>query len=553
MNISTLRIRVLILLVALTALLVACGGDDEPEVVEPTAVPPTAEPVAEEPTAEPVAEEPTAEPVAEEPTAEPAASGSVSTLEGVKSAVIQIEAQGTFVDPEFGTQYNAAGRGSGFIIDPSGIAVTNNHVVTGAALIKVWVGGEDEPRNAKILGVSECSDLAIIDIDGDGFPYLEWYEDEISVGQDVYAAGFPLGDPEYTLTRGIVSKAATGGESDWSSVDNVIMHDATINPGNSGGALVTPDGKVLAVNYAGNSSTNQYFSITYKEALPVIEKLRAGEDYTSIGINGRAVLNQDNGLSGIWVSSVKSGSPAAQAGVVGGDIVTSIEGLILATDGTMADYCDILRSHNYDDVLKIEVLRYATEEVLDGQLNGDKLEQKFSFAEELEEDVADTGGDTTATNSEYVSVTDDSGALRMSVPSSWGQTDGSAWVSDSGDVLGVSLRAAPNLNDFLSSWSTPGVIFNASSDLGTSTTDILDLIDYSDSCTYDSRNEYSDELYTGQYDVWEECGDTGTIGLVLVVTPADDSFIALVMVQIVSDADLDALDTILSSFQVVVE
>ncbi len=551
MNISTLRIRVLILLMALTALLVACGGNDEPEAVEPTAVPPTAEPVAEEPTAEPA--KPTAEPVAAEPTAEPAASGSAATLEEVKSAVIQIEAQGTFVDPEFGTQYNAAGRGSGFIIDPSGIAVTNNHVVTGAALIKVWVGGEDEPRNAKILGVSECSDLAIIDIDGGDFTYLEWYKDEISVGQDVYAAGFPLGDPEYTLTRGIVSKAATGGESDWSSVDNVIMHDATINPGNSGGALVTPDGKVLAINYAGNSDTNQYFSITYKEALPVIEKLLAGEDYTSIGVNGRAVLNQENGLSGIWVSSVKSGSPAAQAGVVGGDIVTSIEGLILATDGTMADYCDILRSHNYDDVLKIEVLRYATEEVLEGQLNGDKLEQKFSFAEELEEDVADTNGNTTATNNEYVSVTDDSGALQMSVPSSWGQIDGSAWVSDSGDVLGVSLRAAPNLDDFLSSWSTPGVIFNASSDLGTNTADILDLIEYSDSCTYDSRNEYSDELYTGQYDVWKECGDTGTTGLVLVVTPADDSFIALVMVQIVSDADLDALDTILSSFQVIVE
>jgi len=541
MNSRTFRIRVMILLVILTAVLAACGNDETP----------TVEPVVEEPTAVPaVVEEPTTE-------AAPVVSGGVGTLEGVKTAVVQIEAQGTFVDPEFGTQYNAAGRGSGFIIDESGIAVTNNHVVTGAALIKVWVGGEAEPRNAKVLGVSECSDLAVIDIDGDGFAYLDWYDGEISVGQDVYAAGFPLGDPEYTLTRGIVSKAATGGESDWASVDNVIMHDATINPGNSGGALVTPDGKVLAVNYAGNASTNQYFSITREEALPVIEALRAGEDYTSIGVNGRAVLNPETGLSGIWVSSVKSGSPAAQTGVTGGDIVTQIEGLILATDGTMADYCDILRSHNPDDVLKIEVLRYATEEVLAGQLNGNALEQSFSFAQELQEEVADTNTntDTTAapaTNGQYVTVTDDSGLLQMNIPDSWAQVDGSPWVSD-GETIGVSLTAAPNLDSFLSSWSTPGVTFNASADLGMNATEVLELIDYTESCTYSGRQDYSDELYTGQYDVWENCGGEGTMGIVLAAAPADNSFMTLVMVQVVSDADLDALDNILASFQVITE
>ena len=101
-------------------------------------------------------------------TEEPAMStGGVDDLQDVKAATIQIESQGTFVDPEFGLVQNGAGRGSGFIIDPSGLAVTNNHVVTGAALLKVWVGGEDAPRNAKVLGVSECSDLAVIDIEGD--------------------------------------------------------------------------------------------------------------------------------------------------------------------------------------------------------------------------------------------------------------------------------------------------------------------------------------------------------------------------------------------------
>ncbi|MEZ4676896.1 MAG: trypsin-like peptidase domain-containing protein [Caldilineaceae bacterium] len=188
--------------------------------------------------------------------AESTGSGAVDTLADVRGAVVQIEAVGTFVDPAEGMQLNAAGRGSGFIIDPSGIAVTNNHVVTGGGLYKVYVDGEDEPRNAKVLGVSECADLAVIDIQGDGFPYLDWYQERIRVGLDVYAVGFPLGDPEFTMTRGIVAKERADGETNWASVDRVIQHDATINPGNSGGPLVNADGQVVAVNYAGNSETN---------------------------------------------------------------------------------------------------------------------------------------------------------------------------------------------------------------------------------------------------------------------------------------------------------
>ena len=152
----------------------------------------------------------------------------VKDIEGAKAATIQVEAQGSFVDPEFGQLLNTAGRGSGFIIDPSGIAVTNNHVVTGAALIKVWVGGSTQPLNARILGVSECWDLAVIDIEGDNFPYFEWYEGSTDPGVEVYSAGFPLGDPEYTLTKGIISKANASGETSWASVDAVIEHDARI-------------------------------------------------------------------------------------------------------------------------------------------------------------------------------------------------------------------------------------------------------------------------------------------------------------------------------------
>jgi serine protease Do len=96
-----------------------------------------------------------------------------------QQAVIQIEAQGTFASPAGGQVYNVAGRGSGFIIDETGIAVTNNHVVTGAAVLKVYVQGNERPVNARVLGVSECSDLAVIDLDGENYRYLTWFDGDL--------------------------------------------------------------------------------------------------------------------------------------------------------------------------------------------------------------------------------------------------------------------------------------------------------------------------------------------------------------------------------------
>jgi serine protease Do len=343
-------------------------------------------------------DEPTDEPAAQvdepsEPVGSPkedvsSPSGAVSNYQDARGAVIQIEAQGTFVDPEWG-EYSGAGRGSGFIIDQSGIAVTNNHVVTGAAKVLVWIGGDtSKSYNARVLGVSECSDLAVIDIEGDGFPYLDWYEGSIQVGLDVYTAGFPLGDPEYTLTKGIVSKEKAGGETTWASVESVLMHDATINPGNSGGPLIDSNGKVVAVNYAAYKEADQYFAISKDVAIPIVDQLRGEQDIDTIGINGNAVVSTDGTLSGIWVSSVASGSPAENSGITGGDILTSLEGLELATDGTMSDYCDIIRSHSPQDTMGVEVLRFSTSESLEGQLNGRALTVVNTF---------ETSGDDTTT------------------------------------------------------------------------------------------------------------------------------------------------------------
>jgi len=217
----------------------------------------------------------------------------VSSLDTVESAVIRIVAEGSFVDPEQGELPNVAGSGSGFVISEDGVAVTNNHVVTGAALLDVYIAGEEEPRNARVLGVSECSDLAVIDIEGEGFDTLGWASEMPGVGEEVYAAGYPLGESAFTLTKGIVSRASAPGESSWASVDSVLLHDATINPGNSGGPLGDARGRVVGVNYAGDTAAGQCFAISTDEALPLIDDLRAGRDQTTIGVNGEAFVLED--------------------------------------------------------------------------------------------------------------------------------------------------------------------------------------------------------------------------------------------------------------------
>jgi serine protease Do len=527
---------------------VACSaGGSAPQEPSPQAQPAETDQVQPAKTQRPTE---VTSPPPEEPT-----SGAVSNLQDVKKAVIQIEAQGTYVNPDFTVSYNAAGLGSGFIIDPSGIAVTNNHVVTGASLLKVWVGGNQaKTYNAKVLGVSECSDLAVIDLEGDGFSYLDWHDGPINVGLEVYAAGFPLGEPEFTLTKGIVSKEQAGGETSWASVDYVIEHDATINPGNSGGPLVDENGGVVGINYRGRT-TDQYFAIGRDLAMSMVDKLRAGQDVNTFGVNGEAFTNED--FSGIWVYSVKSGSLADRAGLKGGDIITTLEDLLLATDGTMADYCDILRSHNPEDALNIEILRYASGEVLQGQINGRALEPVYSFGQNVEGEVGTQEGSSDTTGySDFISVTDDYGAIQINVPAEWADVDGSYWTDDS-ETIGAAISAAADLDSFYDTWNESGVFFGASDDLA-KLGGYVQLLDirrgaYNQDCKLDGRYDYDDGYFRGKYDLFTNCAGQGTAFLVLSAVPVSDpqAMLILVEMQITQEADFDALDEILKSFDVV--
>lgn len=483
------------------------------------------------------------------------AAGGVSQQEvtqRLRAATVKILSKGTFADPEHGRMANTPGLGSGFVIDPEGIVVTNNHVVTGAALVEVFVDGRERPVNARVLGVSECWDLAVIDLDGSDYPALEVSDAAPREGADVYAAGFPGSDvtsfeeADYTLTRGIVSSAEADGDTSWASVDAVLEHDARIRGGNSGGPLVGVDGAVVGVNYAGSDQSDQNYAISAQEAMPVIDRLRTGEDVEAIGVNGEARRTEE-GASGVWVASVESGSPASAAGVQPGDVITTLQNVVLASDGTMADYCDILRTHGSDAVLAVEVVRPGTAEVLAGELNGRALAPVTSFAREVE----DTGPaspvveDSPDDYEEYVTVTDDTGVLSVEVPAQWSDVDGR-----SNPGFGPSIWAAPDLRRFADGWGVPGVMLEVSPEL--STADVaatLDDMDFSSVCTSLGREPYEDSLYLGEYETWRDCGDRRAALVTVAAGPPGGSFLIRIQAQMVTDGDLEALDRVMDTFQ----
>lgn len=485
--------------------------------------------------------------------------GTVAGIDDIESAVVQIEATGSFVEPEgslsVSQTYEGASRGTGFIIDPSGIVVTNNHVVTGNATLKVAVSGKDKPVSAKVLGVSECSDLAVIDLEGDGYPYLEWSSAPPKVGLEVRAAGFPLGDPEFTLTSGIISKAEAAGDTNWASVESVIEHDANIQPGNSGGPLVDAEtGQVVAVNYAGGdvggTGTSQFFAISSDLAQPLVEKLKEG-DVDSLGINGRAVYDEEMGLAGIWVAGVDTNSPAGELGLQGGDIIEKIEGLSMGTDGTLADYCDVLQSRNATDKLAVQVLRFNEEIRLTGEFNGDELEPSESLAAAVEEQTGTLSGGSSYSG--YTRVSDDSGAISVEVPNEWADVDGAPFTLDDGSQW-ANVLASSSIAGYNQQWDVPGVsVTAASSDSVGGDLDTI-LTTYAEgalgACTDSGREPYDDGLYTGYVQYLSACGGTQASAVYIAASPADGSFVVLVQVQLVSDADLAALDQIIATFMV---
>ncbi len=217
------------------------------------------------------------------------------------------------------------GAGSGFVIDPSGVIVTNNHVVGQADNITVsFSDGTELP--AKVLGSDELTDIAVIQVKTDRkLAFVTWgRSQDVQIGDWVLAAGNPFGLGS-SVTAGIVS--ARGRDIGAGPFDDFLQLDAPINPGNSGGPSFNMRGEVVALNTAfvspGGGSVGIGFSIPSELVAPIVEQLRA-KGHIDRGWLGVTMENAAGG--GVTIVSVDKGGPGQRAGLRPGDVVRTVNG-----------------------------------------------------------------------------------------------------------------------------------------------------------------------------------------------------------------------------------
>ncbi len=224
------------------------------------------------------------------------------------------------------------GAGSGFVIDPSGIIVTNTHVVGRASKIGVTLSDGRE-LTATVIGNDDLTDIAVIRVDSPSpLPFVAWGDSRsVEVGDWILAAGNPFGVGT-SVTAGIVS--ARGRDIGAGPLDDFLQIDAPINPGNSGGPTFNMAGQVIAVNTAIVSPTGGSvgigFAVPSEMAAKVVDELRRNGRVARgwLGVSVEDVTSERPGgkVAGVAISGVERSGPAMEAGVRPGDVVLEVDG-----------------------------------------------------------------------------------------------------------------------------------------------------------------------------------------------------------------------------------
>ena len=264
---------------------------------------------------------------------------------------------------------DGGGSGSGFVIDPNGYLLTNNHVVADAMTIKVILNDGRE-YVAKVLGRDESYDLAVLKIPATGLKALQFGDSaKVQVGDSVIAFGSPLG-LSGTVTQGIISakdRPVTAGDDNSStSFISALQTDAAINPGNSGGPLVDATGAVIGVNSAiaslGSSLGSQSGSIGLGFAIPINQARKTADQlikdgkatYPVIGVAVDMNFTSGGALIANNSSAIMAGGPAAKAGLRAGDLITAIDGMKI---NTPEELIVEIRTHNVGDEVTVTYIR----------------------------------------------------------------------------------------------------------------------------------------------------------------------------------------------------
>ncbi len=273
------------------------------------------------------------------------------------------------------------GVGSGFIISEDGYVITNHHVVNGADQITVTLN-DRRVFQARIIGTDELSDVALLKIEAEDLPTVEFGDSEaVRVGEWVLAIGSPFG-LEFSAAAGIVSAKSRAVPGNQTNYVSFIQTDVAINQGNSGGPLFNLDGEVIGINSQILSSTGGSngisFAIPSNVALNVVEQLRE-TGAVSRGLLGVLIKDVDFGLAeaffmprpmGAFVDEVQPGSPAEQAGVLNDDIIMAFNGREIESSSMLPFYVGQVRPGTSAELTIMRDGETLTLDVIVGALPG---------------------------------------------------------------------------------------------------------------------------------------------------------------------------------------
>ncbi len=268
-----------------------------------------------------------------------------------------------------GEESQEQGIGTGFIISEDGLILTNKHVVADTSITYTVVTNDEKRYEVKNIYRDPVNDLAIIKIEASGLEPIELGDSgSLEVGQFVIAIGNALGEFSNTVTTGVVSglgRSITAGSSSGQfqeQLDNVIQTDAAINSGNSGGPLLNSAGQVIGINTAvSTSGQNLGFAIPINDAKPILDEFKrtgkiAGPAY--LGVSYQVVTQRTALLNevpqGMYIQQVVAGSPAAEAGIQTGDIVTKIDDKDMRESNDLSTH---IRSKKIGDTVKLTYWR----------------------------------------------------------------------------------------------------------------------------------------------------------------------------------------------------
>lgn len=254
----------------------------------------------------------------------------------------------------------SSATGSGFVVDGKGHIVTAAHVVNGATSVTVTFS-DGSSRSARVLGRDEGTDVAVLKVDPSGLtlhPLKLGSSADLAIGDAVLAIGSPFGY-QNSLSTGVVSGLDRTIEApNGYTVAHAIQTDAALNPGNSGGPILNSRGRVIGIadQIATDGSADQNSGVGFAVPIDLIvnelDKLEAGQTirHAYLGV----ALTESTTTSGVAVASVATGSPAANAGLHQGDVITAVDGQQISGS---SDLIAAIATHQPGDHIQLGVQR----------------------------------------------------------------------------------------------------------------------------------------------------------------------------------------------------